>query len=51
MAKFEREAYERSLLLITEFEQDDVITTSAPTLDIPDEDDRTDVMHRVFQTH
>lgn len=51
MDRFEREAYERSSLLITEFEKEDVIMTSDPSLNIPDEDDRTDVMHRVFQTH
>lgn len=44
--RFSREAYERSSLLITLFDKEDVITTSTPMLDITDENDRTDVIPR-----
>ena len=44
--RFEKEAYERTALLITTFGQQDVITTSDP-----DFDDETGILRRVFQTH
>ncbi|MBQ3330200.1 MAG: hypothetical protein IJG87_03380 [Ruminococcus sp.] len=47
--RFEREAYERSLLLITQFDKEDVIATSTPSLDISDGDNLTTVGKRVIQ--